>query len=73
MPLKKFIALTTAGCLLWNAVLVYLGWYLGENWTLVAGVSRYLILVAVAAAVVVIAVYLFVRQRNMREEKVIKR
>jgi membrane protein DedA with SNARE-associated domain len=73
MPLKKFVALTTAGCLLWNAVLVYLGWYLSENWTLVAGVSRYLILVAVAAAVIVIAVYLIIRRRKTREEKAIKR
>jgi membrane protein DedA with SNARE-associated domain len=69
MPLKKFIAFTAAGCLLWNAVLVCLGWYLGKNWTLVAGVSRYLILVAVAVAVIVIGVYLFMRRRKTREEK----
>jgi len=73
MPLKKFIAFTTAGCFLWNAILIYLGWYLGKNWTRVAGVSRYLILVAVAAAVIAIAVYLFIRRRKTREEKVIKR
>lgn len=72
MPLKKFVAFTTAGCLLWNAILIYLGLYLGENWTLVAGVSRYLILVAVAVAVILIAVYLVIRQRKTREEKVIK-
>jgi len=69
MPLKKFIALTTAGCLLWNAVLVYLGWYLGENWTLVAGVSRYLILAAVAAAAIGIAVYLIVRHKGARRKR----
>jgi membrane protein DedA with SNARE-associated domain len=68
MPLKKFVALTTAGCLLWNAVLVYLGLYLGENWTLVAGVSRYLILVAVVVAVIVIAVYLIIKHRKTREK-----
>jgi len=68
MPLKKFIALTTAGCLLWNAVLVYLGLYLGENWTLVAGVSRYLILAAVAAAAIGIAVYLIVRHKGARRK-----
>ncbi|HMK94615.1 MAG TPA: DedA family protein [Candidatus Limnocylindrales bacterium] len=67
MPLKKFLALTTAGCFLWNAVLVYLGWYLGENWRWVAGVSRYIILAAVAAAVIVIAVYLVMRRRKTRQ------
>ena len=69
MPLKKFIAFTTAGCLLWNALLIYLGWNLGRNWTLVAGISRYLILVAVAVVVIVIVVYLFMRQKKIREQK----
>jgi membrane protein DedA with SNARE-associated domain len=57
MPLKKFAAYTAAGCLLWNLVLVYFGWYLGKNWTQVAGVSRYLIVAAVIAVGVAIAVY----------------
>jgi len=64
MPLKKFIALTTAGCLMWNTILVYLGWYLGKNWTQVAGVSRYLLIGAVAATVAFVALYLFVRRRK---------
>jgi membrane protein DedA with SNARE-associated domain len=67
MSLKKFIAFTAAGCFLWNAVLVYLGWYLGENWTLIAGVSRYLILAAVATVIIVVAVYV-VRSRRKKEE-----
>jgi membrane protein DedA with SNARE-associated domain len=69
MPLKKFLAFTTAGCLLWNIILVYLGWYLGKNWTAVAGISRYLIVVSVAAAPVIIVVYLIVRKRKMAEQK----
>ena len=72
MPLKKFIAFTAAGCILWNAVLVYLGMYLGANWTLVAGVSRYLILASVAAAAVVIVVYLLIRRRNIKKNAAIK-
>jgi membrane protein DedA with SNARE-associated domain len=64
MPLKKFVAFTTAGCLLWNVILVYLGWYLGENWRLVAGVSRYLILAAVATVIIVVAVYLVKSRRK---------
>jgi membrane protein DedA with SNARE-associated domain len=67
MPLKKFIAFTTAGCFLWNLVLIYLGVYLGENWKLVAGVSRYLIVAAVAGAIIAIAVYL-VKSRRKKEE-----
>ncbi len=69
MPLKKFLLFTTAGCLVWNAVLVYLGWYLGKNWTEVAGISRYLIIGSVVAVVAVITVYLFLRRRKTQQQK----
>jgi membrane protein DedA with SNARE-associated domain len=64
MPLAKFIAYTTAGCLLWNAVLIYLGWFLGKNWAEVAGISRYLIIAAVVAIVIVVIVYLVKRRHK---------
>lgn len=63
MPLKKFLAFSTAGCLVWNVVLVCLGWYLGANWTAVAGVTHYLILVALAALLIAVA-YLLARRRS---------
>ena len=69
MKLTKFIAFTTAGCLLWNVILVYLGWYLGKNWTQVAGVSHYLIIAAVAAIVIIIVVYLVKRRRKKQALK----
>jgi len=68
MPLKKFIAFTTAGCLLWNVILIYLGWYLGKNWTKVAGISRYLIVAAVAAVVIIIVVYI-VKKRPQKSKR----
>ena len=64
MPLSKFIAYTTAGCLLMNAILVFTGWFLGKNWVEVAGISRYLIVAAVAAIVVAVAVYLVKRRQK---------
>ncbi len=64
MPLSKFIAYTTAGCLSWNVILVYTGWFLGKNWTQVAGISRYLIIAAVVAIVIVVAVYLVKRRQK---------
>jgi membrane protein DedA with SNARE-associated domain len=69
MPLKKFLVYTTAGSFLWNAILVYLGWYLGKNWTEVAGISRYLIIASVAALVILIVGYLLVRHRKMQKQK----
>lgn len=70
MNLPKFLTFTTAGCLLWNATLIYLGWYLGKDWTIVAGVSRYLLVVAIIAVVVTVGVYLAVkRKRNGIKQK----
>ena len=68
MPMKKFLTFTTAGCLMWNVILVYLGWYLGANWTEVAGVARYLLLAAVSIAVVIVIAYLLVRRRSMQPQ-----
>jgi len=69
MPVKKFLAFTTAGCLVWNTVLVYLGWYLGKNWTAIVGVSRYLIVVAVTVTSIIIAFYLLARRKRMHQDK----
>jgi membrane protein DedA with SNARE-associated domain len=57
MPLAKFIAYTTAGCILWNGLLIYVGYWLGSKWAEVAGVSHNLIIAAVAAIVVGFVVF----------------
>lgn len=66
MPLAKFVAFTAAGCLLWNGILVYVGYYLGANWKAVAGVSQYIIIGVIAAFVALVAVYLVVRRKRKR-------
>jgi membrane protein DedA with SNARE-associated domain len=68
MPLAKFLAFTIAGCLLWNTVLIYVGYYLGSNWAEVAGVSHYIIIAVVAAFVAVFAVYLVMKRRRKRQK-----
>jgi membrane protein DedA with SNARE-associated domain len=71
MPLLKFCALTTAGCLAWNSILVYVGYYLGSNWAEVAGVSGYLIVAAAAVVIVIIGFYLvrILKNRSKRNLK----
>ena len=69
MKLSKFVAYTTAGCLLWNSVLVGLGWYLGKNWTEVAGFSRYFLIIAVISVAAVIAYYLYRRYKKVQRQK----
>lgn len=54
MPVATFLALTTAGSLLWNTLFVVAGYQLGENWHLVegyAGIFQNLVLVGVVVAV----------------------
>lgn len=58
MPLAKFVALTTAGCLIWNGLLIFFGCFLGSQWTQVAGVSHYLIIVLIVALAAAIVGYL---------------
>jgi membrane protein DedA with SNARE-associated domain len=65
MPLAKFVAYTTIGCLIWNSVLIYVGIFLGKRWREVAGVSQYLIYAAAAGAIVLLIVF-FVRRRSRK-------
>jgi membrane protein DedA with SNARE-associated domain len=69
MKLPKFIAFTTAGCIVWNVILIYVGWYLGKNWAEVAGISRYLILATVVVVFVVVP-YILIRRKKIRAESV---
>ena len=63
MPLAKFAAYTITGCILWNTLLIYVGYYLGNNWAQVAEIAHYLVIVAIVAFAALIA-YLLVRRRR---------
>jgi membrane protein DedA with SNARE-associated domain len=63
MPLRKFIAYTVAGCVAWNALLIYIGLYLGTNWRDVAGIAHYLLIGSVAT-ILIIFVFLFFRRKK---------
>jgi membrane protein DedA with SNARE-associated domain len=70
MPLAKFLAFTVAGCILWNSLLIYVGYYLGNKWDEVAGVSHYLIIVIAATLVTVFTVYLFRRRKRIKKSPI---
>ncbi len=67
MPLAKFLAYTVAGCILWNSLLIYVGYYLGSKWEEVASVAHYLIIAVVATVVAVFAVYLVRRRKRVKK------
>jgi membrane protein DedA with SNARE-associated domain len=64
MPLSKFIACTVAGCLAWNATLIYVGIYLGANWREIAGVSHYLIIGFAIAVLTALVIFLISRKKK---------
>jgi membrane protein DedA with SNARE-associated domain len=63
MLLPKFIAYTMAGCLVWNAILIYGGVCLSANWREVAGVSHYII-IGFAAAILIAFIVFLIRRRK---------
>ncbi len=62
MPLAKFVVYTAAGCVIWNGLLIYLGYFLGARWQQVAGASHYIIIAAFAALLVAFVAFLVWRR-----------
>jgi membrane protein DedA with SNARE-associated domain len=62
MPITKFLIYTTAGCILWNSLLIYVGYYLGNNWTEVASVSHYILIAVLVALAGGVSGYLIMRR-----------
>jgi membrane protein DedA with SNARE-associated domain len=72
MNFKKFIILTFGGTLIWDSVLIYLGFVLGSKWEAILGAFNDYSYLAIAAAIIVlIYVYrkLSVRASNGKVNK----
>lgn len=65
MPFVRFSLLTLAGCLIWNAALIYAGYVLSEQWTLITRMMGQFYL-PIALAVAVGIGYLFVTRYRPR-------
>ena len=68
MPLLSFVAYTTLGSGIWNALLIAAGWFLGDNWEVVSGYQKTFGDVVVAALCVGVVWFLgkrFVGKRRL--------
>ena len=54
MSKSRFAIYTLAGCLPWNLVLVYLGWWLGSSWNAVVGAFRYINIIVYASLILLV-------------------
>lgn len=71
MPIHLFLILTTLGTAIWNTVLVYVGSLMGEHWVdVVSFIKNYsLICVGIFIIVIVIAIYIFYKNRLGKQKK----
>ncbi|WP_299536862.1 DedA family protein [uncultured Streptomyces sp.] len=69
MPLPRFLALTTAGSLIWNTVLVMAGYLLGDQWHVVETYVGFLSKAVLVLAVVAVAAWVTRRVRSGRRAR----
>ena len=61
---------TLLGSSIWNALLIYCGWILGENWTAVEGViDQYSKVVYALVALALVAVFIWLLRRARQEKR----
>lgn len=66
MPFGRYLALTAAGSLAWNLLLIVLGQQLGSRWADVAGVVAPIAQVVLIASVPLVGGWLLLRRRRRR-------
>ncbi|MFG1460599.1 MAG: DedA family protein [Thermoplasmataceae archaeon] len=66
MKISKFIIYTISGMIIWDAVLLYIGFHLGNAWNSIMGISDNITYAAAAAAVAVLVLlyYYGYRKKN---------
>ncbi len=70
MPLIRFTLLTAAGSAIWNTIFVLAGYYLGANWHIVEDYAGIFQKVVIAAVVVAFVVWLVIRVRQLRRNRI---
>ena len=69
MNIKKFALYTILGAALWNGILTYLGYYLGQHWE---EVSQYMENLDIIIVILIIAGCLYFLYRHLKRRKKIK-
>jgi membrane protein DedA with SNARE-associated domain len=64
MDLKKFTLYTFVGSIPWNFALTYLGYSLGQNWSVIESYFKYIDILIIVGAIAIIAYYPIRRRRK---------
>jgi membrane protein DedA with SNARE-associated domain len=70
MPLLRFTLLTTAGSAIWNTIFVLAGYFLGANWHIVEDYAGIFQKIVIAVVVMAFAVWLVIRVRQLRRNRI---
>ena len=69
MPLSRFLLYTIIGTLIWNSVLVLLGYYMGSNWLQISIWLEKFTYVVVIIIIIFIVVWLLYNKKKKRPHK----
>lgn len=69
MPMKLFIAYTTAGSMIWNTALITAGYLLGEQWHLVETYVDVLKYIVIASMLIFVTHFIFSRIKKRGDRK----
>lgn len=65
MNLIEFIVLTALGSLIWNAIIIFAGMKLGENWTSIETIIKDYTLVIIALVVIIFIIFFIKRKKEI--------
>ncbi|WP_237036523.1 DedA family protein [Mediannikoviicoccus vaginalis] len=65
MNLIEFIVLTALGSLIWNAIIIFAGMKLGENWTYIETIIKDYTLVIIALVVIIFIIFFIKRKKEI--------
>ncbi len=66
MKISKFISFTVIGMVIWDTILIYIGYTLGTRWNSILGISDNLTYAALAAAAIVLVVIYYMAKKSAR-------
>ena len=66
MKISKFISFTVIGMVIWDTILIYIGYTLGTRWNSILGISNNLTYAALAAAAIVLIIIYYMAKKSAR-------
>ena len=66
MKISKFISFTVIGMVIWDTILIYIGYTLGTRWNSILGISDNLTYAALAAAAIVLLIIYYMAKKSAR-------